>query len=326
MMFPYLLRLLCLSLACFFLVHLALGLAITLVTPAAIRIAERMRPRRAASVVLALRMAPLGFGALLVVGLCVPSYLQLEPDTAAEPVGFECLAAALLGAAIWTISVARAMRATLKSLRYVRQCERAASKTRVAGEHAPVWVVDGMAPLVALLGLVRPRLVISRPVLRALSSEQLAAALRHERAHQKSRDNLKRLAVLLSPDLVPFAGGFRALERAWARFAEWAADDRAVAGDPRLSLSLAAALVRVARISAGTPSSCLVSTLLANGGDLSARVDRLLLAASQCAQPESGSPVMVAGTAFVLAGCLAGAVLQPGLLSSVHQMLEHLVH
>jgi len=183
-----------------------------------------------------------------------------------------------------------------------------------------------MAPLVALLGLVRPRLVISRPVLRALSAEQLAAALRHEYVHGKSRDNLKRLAVLLSPDLVPFAGGFRALERAWARFAEWAADDRAVAGDPRLSLSLAAALVRVARISAGAPSSCLVSTLLANGGDLPARVDRLLLAASQCAQPESGSPVMVAGTAFVLAGCLAGAVLQPGLLSSVHQMLEHLVH
>lgn len=326
MMFPYMGRLLCLSLACFFLAHLALGLVIYLAAPAAIRIAERMRPRRAAGVVLALRMAPLGFGAFLVAGLCIPSYLQLEPDTAAEPVGFACLAAALLGVAIWAISIARALRAILRSLRYVRHCERAASKTRVAGSRAPVWVVDGMAPLVALLGLVRPRLVISRPVLKALSADQLAAALRHERAHQKSRDNLKRLAVLLAPDLVPFVRGFGALERAWARFAEWAADDQAVGGNPRVSLSLAAALVRVARMSEGAQSSCLVSTLLANGGDLSARVDRLLLAASGCAQPESASPVMFVGTVFVLAAGVAGVVMQPGLLSSVHRMLEHLVH
>ena len=59
MMFPYMWRLLCLSLACFFLVHLAVGLLIHLVAPAAIRTAERMRPHRAAGVMLALRLAVL---------------------------------------------------------------------------------------------------------------------------------------------------------------------------------------------------------------------------------------------------------------------------
>jgi beta-lactamase regulating signal transducer with metallopeptidase domain len=325
MMLPYMLRLVCLSLACFFLVHVSAGLITYLIAPAAIRVAERMRARRAAAFVLALRMAPLGLGALVVAGLCVPSYLKLEPDTAAEPVGFACLAAALLGIAIWTISIARAARATLASLRSVREFERSAAKTQVAGEQAPVWIVDGIAPLVALAGLVRARLVISRPVLQALSAEQMAAALRHERAHQKSHDNLKRLAILLAPNLVPFARSSGAIERAWARFAEWAADDRAVAGDPHVSLSLAAALVRVARMSAGAPSSCLVSTLLADGGDLSARVDRLLAAASGRTQPEAGSRVVVAGTVAALTACVA-ALMQPGLLSSVHLVLEQLVH
>ena len=325
MMFPYLLRLVCLSLACFFLVHLAVGLVVHSIAPAVIRIAERMRPRRAAAMVLALRMAPLAIGALLVVGLCVPSYLQLEPLNAVEPVGFTCLAAALLGIAIWTNSIGRAIRAARRSLRYVRQWECTASKTRVAGEQDPVWVVDGMSGLVAVTGIVRPRLVISRPVLKELSREQLAVALRHERAHQKSRDNLKRLAILLAPDLVPFARGFGTLDRAWTRFSEWAADDRAAAGDPRLSLSLADALVRVARLAAGAQPSCLVSTLLANSGDLKERIDRLLLADSETAQPERGSPVMVAGVAFTMAACIAGVVMQPGVLFFAHRILEHLV-
>ena len=326
MTFPYLFRLLCLSLGCFFLVHLCVGLLVYLATPFAIRMARRMRPRRAAGFVLALRMTPLGSGAFAVAGLCIPSYLRLEPETTAEPIGFLCLAAALLGVAIWVISMARAFRAIFRSLRYVRQCERSALKTNVAGERAPVWVVDGIAPLVALAGILRPRLVISRPVLRALSAEQLDAALRHERAHEKSRDNLKRLAVLMAPGFIPCVRGFETLERAWARFAEWTADDRAVAGDPRLSLSLAGALVRVARLSAGAQSSCLVSTLLANGEDLSTRIDRLLLLASERAESERGSPVIALGTMFALSAFVAAVVMQPGLLSSVHAMLEHLVH
>jgi Zn-dependent protease with chaperone function len=106
------------------------------------------------------------------------------------------------------------------------------------------------APLLALAGIVRPRLVISRGVLRALSAEELAAALRHERAHWTARDNLKRLCILLTPGILPFAGSSRTLERGWRKFAEWAADDRAVAGSARRSCALAAALVRVARMTA----------------------------------------------------------------------------
>jgi len=75
---------------------------------------------------------------------------------------------------------------------------------RLPGERMAAWVVDGPAPCVMLAGVLRPRLVISRGVVAALSAEQLSAAIRHERAHGISRDNLKRLLVLLAPGILPF--------------------------------------------------------------------------------------------------------------------------
>ena len=68
-----------------------------------------------------------------------------------------------------------------------------------------------------LAGLFRPQLVISRGVVDSLPPEQLAAALEHERGHMIGRDNLKRLALLLVPGLLPGIHGFGGLESAWAR-------------------------------------------------------------------------------------------------------------
>jgi hypothetical protein len=105
MIAPYLLRLLCLCLAAFFVIHFVVGLAITLAGPAAVRAARRMRPRSAERFLLALRLLPSLLALFLVAGLCVPSYLWLEPETNAEEIGIACLSSALLAAAIWTISI-----------------------------------------------------------------------------------------------------------------------------------------------------------------------------------------------------------------------------
>lgn len=325
MISPYLLRLLCLCLASFFLVHAALGLATRIAAPAAIRLAERMRPRLATRLLLALRMFPLALAVFIVVGLCVPSYLWLEPGATAERVGFACSAAVLLGVAVWGISIARVLRATAASLRYTRHCQRLGRQTRVPGEPSPVLVVEGEAPLLALAGVIRSQLVISQSVLRALSGEQLDAALRHERAHRTSRDNLKRLFLLAAPDILPFSRGFADLERGWARFSEWAADDRAIEGDGRRSLSLAAALVRVARLGAPPRPSPFLASLVADGSDLSARVDRLLRAKPPQEKPLSGMRALVGSAALLMVGLLVAAMLRPATLYSVHRLLEHLV-
>ena len=321
---PYLMRLWCLSLASFFLLHVALGLLVSLTAPWAIRTASGMEARLAARLLLILRLLPAGLAALIVAGICAPSYLWLEPEASAERVGWGCLLPAMLGLAVLSVSMARGLRIYSRSNRYIRQCERRGWKTSLGRGRMPVCVVAGEAPLVALAGIVRSRLMISRLVMSALSPEQLAAVLRHERAHGISRDNLKRLLILLSPNLLPFFRGFGALDRAWAVATEWAADDLATEGSTRRALALASALVRVARLSAPPPLRLLATSLLADGAGLSARVDRLLHPAPHRKEAHA-SPILKALAGLTLAAGLAGLMLQPATLHSVHELLEDLI-
>lgn len=328
MISPYLVRLLCLSFALFFLVHLALSLCSFAATPSALRLARRLRPRTATWLLLALRLGPLSAAALVVLGLCLPSYLLLEPQASAERMGAACLGAALAGAAAWLISIARGLQALAGALGDMRRCRELGGEWRTAGKSLPVQVIESEAPLLALAGVLRPRIVVSRGIVRALSSEQLEAALSHEQAHWASRDNLKRLLLLVAPDPFLFFGGLGQLERGWAKFAEWAADDCAVAGDWRRSLSLASALVRVARMGRPSRPVPLMATLVAGEADeLSVRVERLLRPGEAWERPVS-RPRIVAGGAALVATVLVTTLLllEPVTLDSIHRLLEHLVH
>lgn len=323
MSLPYLARLVCLCLAAFFLVHAALGLAVSALAPRAVRFASRMAPVDGAQLLLALRLFPAAFALLVVAGLCTPSYLYLEPKGAPEEMGPACFAAALMGLALWGQSLVRATRAMARSLRHIRQCRAHSREMRLPGERKAAWVMEGTAPCVMLAGVFRPRVVISRGVVAALSTEQLSAVVRHERAHGASRDNLKRLLLLLAPGILPFASGFRNLERAWAKISEWAADDRAAAGKTRRSLSLAAALVRVARLGSAAPA--LATSLMADGADLSERVDRLLRPVRRTARRGHREPILTASAGLLLTGALIAVMAHPVTLHSAHECLEFLI-
>jgi Zn-dependent protease with chaperone function len=325
MILPYVLRLVCLSFASFFLIYAALSLAAWIVAPSAIRLGESLKPRFAAHLLLVLRLSPVAVAAFIVSALCVPSYLWLEPDANAERVGIACCFAALLGLALWTLSLARVLRAISISLRYRRRCERESNATLVSNEQAPLLVVDTEDAVLALAGVIRPRVVVSRGVLQALLPHQLDAALEHERAHQFSRDNLKRFLLLLAPGIYPLSRGFAAMDRAWARFTEWAADDRAAAGDSRRSLSLAEALVRVARMGPCSPASLFISCLIEDGRDLFIRVDRLLGLEAPAEKAPRKMRALVAGISLVIAGLAVASMMRPATLYSVHRLLEHLI-
>src|SRR5262249_40710343 len=138
----------------------------------------------------------------------------------------------------------------------------------------PALVTRASTGTFMLAGILHPRVLVARRVLQTLTPQQLAVALRHEEAHRASRDNLKRLLLILCPGLLPFAGGFRKLECQWLRLTEWAADDHAVNGDPRRSLTLAEALIRVARLNPMICSAPIFHGLLDE--DFEARLARLL--------------------------------------------------
>jgi len=319
-------RLLCLCCAAFFLLHLALATAVRLSARTAIRLAARMKASSAARLLFFLRISPMALTLFALLAFCVPSYLWLEPVSAGEKVGFVCFVMACLGAGVWIISLTRVVSAVRGTVDYLHRCERQGRKINVPGEPSPALLLAEEAPVLAVAGVVRPRLVISKVVLRGLTAQQRDAALRHERAHRISRDNIKRFLILLSPDVVPFLRVFTALEHQWAKFTEWAADDQAVQGDSRRALSLASALVRVARMGSRPKLSYLFSSLVHDGQELTERVDRLLRP-----QPSPGKPAEVlvpflAGAGALIAAAVAVVMFWPGSLSVVHRALEELVH
>jgi hypothetical protein len=278
-----------------------------------------MNSRSAARFLLALRLLPSVSALFAVAGVCVPSYLRFEPRIAGEEIGAACLVAALLGVTICGMSITRAAKALFMSRRYIRDCQRAGKEILIAGN--TVCAVEGRGRLIALAGMFRQQVLISRESISAFTEEELAGVLRHERAHAASRDNLKRLAVALAPDVLPFVRrGFSTIERGWARFSEWAADDYAAMGDPALALSLASALVRAARLAPTAIAPGLLTPF--TDGDLSGRVDRLLAGAP--AREQTGWPF------FFVGGCVAAAVaflllLRPATLLSAHLLLERLI-
>ena len=323
MTLTYVLKLLCLCLASFFLVHLALATLMSLATPAALRIAGQMRSAAAARLLFFLRMLPAASSALIVAGLCIPSYLQLEPRTAtSEEVGLLCLGFAILALVLWVGSFIRGIRAMTRSVHYLRHCQRIGSKTDLPGEPSPVWLLEEPAALFAIAGITRPRLLISRQVVDMLSGDQLAAALQHEHAHWISHDNLKRLFFALAPGVLPFLNGFVRLERGWTRYMERAADDRAAGGDAVRSLSLATALVRVSRLGIAARPVPLMAPLLADDEDLQGRVERLLNPVPLAETHTSWMGCLMAGAALIL---VAGLFTLPALLYPVHRFLERLI-
>ena len=325
MILPYALRLVCLCFASFFVLNAAAGLLVLISSKSAIRFAESRTSTAAANFLLALRMLPFALSALFLLALCVPSYLLLEPTVGAERVGGVCALFGLLGVAIWLHSIARAVFSLFASLRHNRLCRLAGQEARLPGAPSTV-VLESEAPLLAMSGLLRSRLLISRGVLRTLSAEELDAALSHEHAHRTSRDNVKRLLLLLAPDIFPFVRPLRTLEHSWAKFTEWAADDQATAGDSSRAVSLAAALVQVARMGSGPRLPFLSTSLLARDRDLSARVNRLLQAAPITPALPSKTRPLLRAASFLFAGCLAALLFAPPTLSLVHELLERLLH
>jgi hypothetical protein len=226
---------------------------------------------------------------------------------------------------IWGISIARALRALVRSRRYSLAWRNAGREMLLPGENALAWVVETDAPLIALAGILRPRLAIARSVVAALTPAELAAALRHEQAHRVSRDNLKRLLALLAPGILPFADGFGRLEQGWAKFAEWAADDWAAGGNARHSLDLAAALICVARLGNSPQTPALVTSLSADSQDLSARVNRLIAAQSQRRTSGGGALILAGGATLCLASAIAATLTRPAVFHSAYRLLESLI-
>ena len=310
------------GLAGFFVIHLVLGSAVSLITPLLARAVRRTSAATAANLLLAARLFPPVVSLLLMVFVCVPTYLWLERAEKPEHVGIMFLGAALLAAAAFALSLSRGLLVALESRRYVRDCERVGRFVRLSKRHAPLLLIEDSSPLFLVAGVFHPRLVISRAVVDVLSREQLEVAIHHERAHQTARDNLKRLLILLAPGCAPFARGYRCLEREWGKLIEWAADDQAAAGDSRRSVALADALVRFTRAGTCVQLNPLMISLTTGNDDLRTRVDRLLRESPASRGGSRPSRLVLAAALLSLIILACGLIAQPKSLRTVYALLE----
>lgn len=234
---------------------LAIGLCVALLAFGALNLAASLalRPlfRRAASglwtseALLALRFAPAAAAAFLVGGLLLPAFLRFEPENSGERIGWLMLLAAAGGLAMIAAGVLRGVLALAAARRLQRRLAAGAEAIDLPGSPAPAFAIDHEFPLVALVGVLRPRLFVARRVLALCTPDELSAILAHETGHFLRRDNLKQLLVRACPDLLGWSAAGARLEAAWEEACDRDADDRG-ASDGRRD-DLAAALVKVAR-------------------------------------------------------------------------------
>lgn len=260
----------------------------------------RLGPRTRAAVLRHARFAPLTLG-LAFAGLVQVAFWVFEPAGQHETSGLALPLLALAGAAL-ALAVARRAWRGLRDTRALTSAWRRslAGPAAVPGWQGDAWAIDTAFPVVAVAGVRRAELFVSRAVLTTCTREELAVIAAHERAHLAAHDNRSRLLFLLAPA----AGAAAAeLEQRWSDTAEEIADLQArAAGD---GLTLARALTKVARLAlAPAPMPSLASALI--GADtLEHRVRRLIAPA----QPAGRSLKTLGAIALVPAALLAARTL-----------------
>jgi Zn-dependent protease with chaperone function len=278
-----------------------------------------------------LRTVPAFFGIVCVLFFFIPSYLTYEPRIHYEQVSVKLALVAIFSALGILMAVVRGVanwRATQK-LTSNWLCKAETVTQPQLG--FPAYQFSHNFPLVAVVGVRRPRLFIAKQIFNTLSPEELSAALEHERGHIAARDNLKRSIMRACRDVLLIVPYGRHLDEAWAEASEAAADEYAARRDRKTGLDLASALVKIARsIPVGAKATMPSAAFLVGGEEavrgFKGRVKRLVQIAndsnSQISRPNFFSRVptwIPLGIVLLLIGFTA---TQPHVLSVVHTVIE----
>jgi beta-lactamase regulating signal transducer with metallopeptidase domain len=293
--------------------------------------ASRLSADARARLVFTLRVLPSALAAAFVFALVVPSYVIMEPAHTQEVVGPKLLLFAAASAAGVLLALWRVAGTWGATRRFEREWMSRAERVEVEGARMPAYSIRHRFPVIAVVGVLRPRLFIASQVFEELTAGELAAALAHERGHVAARDNLKRALLRASEDALLFAPLGRTLTRAWRKDSEMAADEFAASETPGAALDLASAIVKISRmIPAGSrPTLPAGAHLLGEDEDgLSSRVRNLLKLASAGGRAKSRTRVpLVLVWACRLALCAAFllAVTHTRVLAATHAAIEQVV-
>jgi Zn-dependent protease with chaperone function len=195
-----------------------------------------------AALLFELRILPLLASVVITFALVVPSFQLLEPRSINEGMGALPLTLGIGALLLIAYGCFRVIAAQIRSTRVV-SCWLEGSRPLTANPDSTVTFQSGNeAPPLTLVGVRKPRVLVSESAIALLSHDELRIALKHEFQHMKSRDNLKKLIFRCCP-----FPGMAKLESAWSEASELAADDAAVSNQSD-AVDLAAALVKLSRL------------------------------------------------------------------------------
>jgi beta-lactamase regulating signal transducer with metallopeptidase domain len=220
-----------------------------------------------ANLLFGLRILPFAFSVGVTVFFTFPSFWLLERRSLDEDTGTFVLG--LCSLLILGTGLFRMLWAEARTNRAVTRW-RSSANSGEAGRIAPTTKASDGAPPLILVGIRRPKVMVSDIAVTVLSDDELEVAVRHELGHMRSWDNLKKLLISATP-----FPGMRSLEHAWRQVAELAADDSAVT-NRREALALAAALIKLSRSSQLSAEPALATGFVSGSTSIGVRLERLI--------------------------------------------------
>ena len=209
---------------------------------------RRCSARTRAEVLFAMRVGPPAVALISVAALLIPSYLAYEPYSTNEFVSKKLGALAILSAIGVTLALSRGFRSWMATRSLLRKWLNAATPIQLPEIDVPTFRIQHPFPIIAVVGMFKPRLFIAERVIESLTQEEMTAAIAHECGHLAARDNLKRSLLRACRDALMIVPCGRSIDRAWAENAESAADEHAADRGSAVALNLASALIEIARM------------------------------------------------------------------------------
>jgi len=275
----------------------------------------RAAEKSVADLLFVLRVLPLFLSIIVTAAFVVPSFQILEPHAADEGMGKYTFVLGIAALLLIIYGSYRVVTAQVRTSRIVARWLDGASPLETGGQAATLRSRHQTPPL-TLIGMTEPRVLVSDAAFQVLADEELRVALRHELAHIRSWDNLKKLIFRFAP-----FPGLATLESAWSQAAELAADDAAVS-DANDALDLAAALVKLSRlVPVEAAPACTVGFVT---GSIRARIARLLAWEEGSRERQRLIPRWLAIPPLALAVLCAFVAYQPA-LAFTHELTEWLV-
>lgn len=276
-----------------------------------------------ANVLFVVRIIPLAAAGLVALFSVAPSFALLEPRGVAEPTGLALSILGVTGFAILFIGATWTLRAMYCARRATEdwKLDSCPNATNFFEDQEAIAVrqLPDALPVLTLAGILRPTIWISTSAQSTLTESELNCALRHELAHVRHRDNLKKLLMRLA--VFP---GMKQLECAWCDAAEMAADEAAVSTSDE-AVDLASAMLKLARPD-GPGFSAELTLALAHRSleSVQSRVERLL-AWDERAEPKRNTNVWLFAVLGVIVITILCASCYMPLLVEMHSATEFLV-